>query len=254
MKLKDLLIQLEKYAPKELAQDWDNVGILIGEPERVVKKVLIALDAGAMGIDYAIEHGFDLILTHHPLIFQPLRNISNPNIIKMIEHKISLISMHTNFDAAIGGVNHALAHALDLEVIDLLGDSSKKELGLLCRASSPQSLSELAASVKDKLNVPRLRLWTAGQNDEARYHRIAICGGAGGSTLPLAEQKADIFISGDLSYHSFLDSSIPIIDAGHFYTEYPALEKLAELLIPTGLKSFILPQKMHEWHNYIRYY
>ncbi len=254
MKLKDILIQLERYAPKELAQDWDNVGLLIGEPDRVAKKVLIALDAGAMGIDYAIEHGYDLILTHHPLIFQPLRNISNPNIIKMIEHKIALISMHTNFDAAIGGVNHALANALDLEVIEPLGDSAKKELGLLCHADSPQSLNELSEKVKENLNVPRLRLWTAGRDDQARYLRIAICGGAGGASLALAEEKADIFISGDLSYHSFLDSSIPIIDAGHFYTEYPALEKLAELLIPTGLESFVLPQNLHEWHNFIRYY
>lgn len=253
MKIIDLLEVLERYAPPELAQSWDNVGLLIGEPQRKVSKVLISLDASANAVDYAIKEGYDLILSHHPLIFQPLKSITNPVILRMIESHIALISLHTNFDAAIGGVNHALADELGLEVQDGLGDAQAGDIGLICTYITPKTLQEIAHDVKTRLAASAVKLWTAGQKLNAEVTRIAICAGAGGSALPLAERSADLLITGDISYHSFLDSKIPILDAGHFYTEYPALGRLQENLELTGLSSTILPKELHEFSQYMHF-
>lgn len=253
MKIIDVLEHLERYAPPELAQPWDNIGLLIGEPQRVAKKVLISLDATANAVEYAIREGYDLILSHHPLIFHPLKSVTNPVILRMIESRIALISLHTNFDAAIGGVNYALADALGLEVQDNLGDIEAKDIGLICSYKAPKTLQEISDEVKSRLGAPCVKLWSAGRKLNSEALRIAICGGAGSSALPLAESYADILITGDISYHSFLDSKIPILDAGHFYTEYPALKSLQENLELTGLPSAILPKELHEFTQYMYY-
>jgi GTP cyclohydrolase I len=253
MTIASVLEHLERYAPASLAQSWDNVGLLIGEPGRPVDKVLITLDATPNALGYAIEHDFDLILSHHPLIFRPISRITNPVILNMIEARISLISMHTNFDAALGGVNHALADALELEVQESLGDPEAGDIGLICAYSSPRSLKETAEDVKARLKAPSLKLWTASLDDDTLISRIAICGGAGGSVLENASQKAELLITGDISYHSFLDSKIPIIDAGHFATEYPALAALQDSLSSIGIKSEILDRNIHEWTLNMRY-
>jgi len=253
MTIASVLEHLERYAPLSLAQSWDNVGLLIGDPGRPVNKVLITLDATANALGCAIEHDFDLILSHHPLIFRPISKITNPVILNMIEARISLISMHTNFDAALGGVNHALADALNLEVQESLGDPEKGDIGLICAYPSPQNLRETAEDVKTKLMAPALKLWTAGLDEDTMINRVAICGGAGGSVLDNATAKADLLITGDISYHSFLDSKIPIIDAGHFATEYPALTALQDSLSSIGVGSEILDPRIHEWTLNMRY-
>lgn len=252
MQIKDVLEHLENYAPKELAQSWDNVGLLIGDGARRVRKALICLDATPNALALAIEGGYDLIISHHPLIFKPLYNITNPVILQMIEAKVSLISLHTNFDAALGGVNHALAEELGLDILEDLGDVEKGELGLLCRYHSAISLAELAERVKTRLNTQQLRLWTAGKSKTQELSRIAICGGAGASALSLAERRAEVLITGDISYHVFLDSKIPILDAGHFATEYPALKVLERILLSVGLDCNIMDKALHEWSLYMK--
>lgn len=253
MTIANILEYLQSIAPLDLAQEWDNVGLLIGEPQRQVDGILISLDASANAVEYAIQHGYNLILSHHPLIFHPLKSITNPVILKMIEKRMALISMHTNFDAVLGGVNHALAEALDLEVVSRLGDGDAHDIGLVCECDTPQSLSRIALNVKARLEVPAVKLWTAGQSAQKSIKRIAICGGAGASVLQHAEVQAELLITGDISYHSFLDSTIPILDAGHFYTEYPALQNLQKILQNTGIKNEILPRDLHEWTEYMHF-
>ncbi|MDD2543077.1 MAG: Nif3-like dinuclear metal center hexameric protein [Candidatus Cloacimonetes bacterium] len=253
MTIASVLEHLERYAPLSLAQSWDNVGLLIGDLKRPVNKVLISLDVTPNALAYAIENDFDLILSHHPLIFRPLSSITNPVILNMIEARISLISMHTNFDAALGGVNHALADALELQVQDSLGDPEAGDIGLICSYSSPRSLDEIASFVKESLQAPAVKLWTAGLDRDVLIKRIAICGGAGGSVLANASKYTDLLITGDISYHSFLDSGIPIIDAGHFATEYPALSALQQSLSSIGVKSQILDSNLHEWKLWMQY-
>lgn len=254
MTIAEVYEQLERFAPSALAQDWDNVGHLVGDPKRQVRKILISLDATSNVLDYAIQGGYDLIVSHHPLIFRPLKTITNPLILKMIEARIGLISMHTNFDSAIGGVNHALADTLQMEILESLGPGESRDIGLICWFKGSQNLFEIAAHVKSCLNADCLKLWTAGAEESLAIRRIAICGGSGGSVVELAERKADLLITGDVSYHSFLDSRIPIIDAGHFATEYPALKILQDYLLPTGLSSTIYPEELHEWKQSMRYF
>jgi len=120
-------------------------------------------------------------------------------------------------------------------------------LGLVCKYPYDHSLAEIAEIVKTKLACPHIKLWLAGNKKDETIKRIAICGGSGGSVLSLAEAKAQLFISGDISYHSFLDSRIPLIDAGHFYTEYPVLDYLAEQLNLIDLSCRIMPKEQHEY-------
>lgn len=249
----NVLEHLERYAPLALAQAWDNSGLLIGDSKRQVGKVLITLDVTANALSYAIDHGFDLILSHHPLIFQPLSSITDPTILRLIEAKISLISMHTNFDAAVGGVNYALADTLALEVQGSLGDPEAGDIGLICSSASPKSLYELAKDIKARLQITEIKLWTAGLKLDTTVNRIAICGGAGSSALAKASLQADLLITGDVSYHSFLDSKIPIIDAGHFATEYPALKVLQQSLKSIGIESEILDRRLHEWTQNLKH-
>ncbi|GAB1468237.1 Nif3-like dinuclear metal center hexameric protein [Candidatus Cloacimonadota bacterium] len=120
-------------------------------------------------------------------------------------------------------------------------------LGLVCKYPQSRSLAEIAKVVNQQLACPQLKLWLAGKQAEDKIERIAVCGGSGASLLSAAEAKAQLFISGDISYHSFLDSRIPIIDAGHFYTEYPVLDFLTEQLNKIALPNQIMPMQDHEY-------
>ncbi len=120
-------------------------------------------------------------------------------------------------------------------------------LGLVGKLSSNLSLTEIAKLVSERLRCPHPWLWTAGLDPGTRIERIAVCGGAGASLLPSAESYADLFISGDLSYHTLLESRVPVIDAGHFYTEYPVLETLERWLKGWNLDCAILPREEHEY-------
>ena len=122
-------------------------------------------------------------------------------------------------------------------------------LGLICTMEQKLKLRELAEYVRDRLGAPQLRLWLGGHSETAIPERIAICGGSGGSLIPLAQNKADVFISGDFSYHSLLDSSLPLIDAGHFHTERPVLDYLQKVLKSFGVESAILPDTEHEYNQ-----
>lgn len=120
-------------------------------------------------------------------------------------------------------------------------------LGLICAYDTDHSLSEVAEMVKTRLNCKQLKLWTAGKKQDTLIKRIAICGGSGVSVLAAAEAKAELFISGDISYHSFLESRIPIIDAGHFYSEYPVLNFLEAKMQELELDSETMPMAEHEY-------
>jgi dinuclear metal center YbgI/SA1388 family protein len=357
MLISELLALLDGYAPLSLAMDWDNVGLMAGDASREVKKVLVSLDVTPNAVQKAIETGADLILSHHPFIFRPINRIIDPLTLKILEHRIAVISLHTNLDVAEGGVNHALAAALGLKVVEhltneqggkwhhlsvtaplgyadriseavyaagggrvgnyascssrhtisgtfrplegarphhnapdgsgkttaseeeleyMVSESSLKGvvaaikashpyemplmywfpveepnpiygLGLVGRFEAAVSLTEALELTSEKLRCPSPKLWTAGKDTSAKVERIAVCGGAGGSILKSAECRADLVITGDIGYHALLDARIPVIDAGHFYTEYPVLEVLAQKLFAWGLPCEVLPREEHEF-------
>ena len=233
----DVLKFIESIAPPYMAESWDNVGLLCGRREKAVKKILVALDPFATVIDQAIGIGADLIVTPHPLIFQALKSVtdetaSGRSIQLLCRKNISAINAHTNLDCAPGGVNDRLAAALGLtaiEVIDPMGvDADGKEWGLLRKGTvEEQSLSTFLPTVKTALGCEGLRYVSGGKD----VHKVCVGGGACGSELMDAYRAGcDTFVTADVKYNQFWDAKdlgMTIIDAGHYYTENPVVQVLA---------------------------
>ena len=212
------------WAPRELAMDWDNVGHLIGDPEREVTRVLAALDITERVVQEAIDLGAQLIVSHHPVMnvrwhereMQTLRPDTRLGglLTMLVKNDISAICMHTNLDAADGGVNDCLAAALGLNDAFPLNDEKIGRIGTL---SCEKGLEEFLRDVIELLGCGGLRYRSGG----GRVYRVAVGGGACGEYIPQAiAQGCDTFVTSDLRYNDFLDThGINLIDAGHFPTE-----------------------------------
>lgn len=227
---------LFRLAPKEGAMSWDNVGQLLGDPERQVSRVLVALDITEDVADEAVAAGCQLIVSHHPVMnckWLPVQTVRSDTpqghlLLKLLRNGVSAICMHTNLDVAEGGVNDCLAEALELVDPGPLGDPEG-----LCRMGtlkSPMPLQEFARFVCDALHCNGLRFADAGKP----VCRVAVGGGACGEYEQAAmDAGCDTFVTSDLSYHAFLDAEgkgINLIDAGHFPTEDPVCGKLVSYL------------------------
>jgi len=241
------------WAPRELAEDWDNVGLLCGRAEREVTRILVALDPFEDACREAHERGAELIVTHHPLIFAPLRAVTDRDgvgrtILFLARHDIAAINLHTNLDRAVGGVNDVLAETLGLREVSVLAPKVAGEgMGGLLRVGTVKetTLTEFAAQVKERLQCPGLRLSDAGRS----VHRVAIGGGACGSELWDAHDAGcDTFVTADVKYNQFWDArelGINLIDAGHFETENPVCEALAAYLRAQFPAVTVLLSKRH---------
>ncbi|MBR0378743.1 MAG: Nif3-like dinuclear metal center hexameric protein [Lachnospiraceae bacterium] len=238
MKLKDIMKVIEKDFPKCLVMDWDNVGLLVGDEEAEIHKVLISLDVTDDAVDQAIRCGADLILTHHPLLFRPLGTVTEQNFIarrvrKLIRHDINYYAMHTNFDIAgmadLNAQDLALHDPEVLEVIGAYDDGTEYGLGRIGTLGSEITLAELAERVKDVMKLDAVRVY----GDTERYvSRVGVSSGAGKSAVSDALRKnADVLITGDLDYHTAIDAEsrgLCMIDAGHYGTEFTYIRFMAD--------------------------
>ena len=234
----DVLTFLETLAPRSMKMDWDNVGLLCGSRKTEVSKILVALDPFEGVCEEAAAWGADLIVTHHPLIFQALKSITDDTSIGrsiqlLCRKNISAINAHTNLDCAPGGVNDRLAAALGLsevEVIDPMGvDANGAQWGLLRKGTvAEQPLPEFLSTVKSALGCEGLRYVDGGKP----VNKVAVGGGACASGLMDAYYAGcDTFVTSDVKYNQFWDAKdlgMNLIDAGHFYTENPVTGCLAE--------------------------
>lgn len=225
----DISSYLEAEAPLEMSEDFDNAGLLVGLTDRNVTRVLVALDITDEVIEEACEKGVQMIVSHHPLFFscENIRDtdIIGRKIIRLIENGISALCMHTNLDAAGWGVNTVLAQRLGLSGIELLEEAGTDEEGMaygipkLGTLSSPMDFLEFMEKVKASLETLGLRYHNAGK----MVHRVAVCGGSGGSFLEKAVLKScDTLVTADIKYDVFLrakEMGINIIDGDHFCTE-----------------------------------
>lgn len=235
MKLQAILDYLQTIAPAEMKYDWDNVGLLCGDREQEVHKVLVALDPFMDVCREAKAVGADLILTHHPLIFQPARSITEDDpvgrcILFLIRNGIAAVNAHTNLDCAPGGVNDVLAQTLGLQDISVI-DEQGRPCGLLRKGNVEQmSLEAFLNIVKEKLGTPVLRYVDGGKP----VCKVAVGGGSCGDELELAlSAGCDTFVTADVKYNQFRDAydlGLNLIDAGHFYTENPVMPVLAAKL------------------------
>lgn len=210
------------WAPHDMAESWDNVGLLVGSGEREVKKILVALDITETVVQEAIDVGADLIVAHHPVMnctWHKVQNVLDDNVqgrilTKLLKNDVAAICMHTNLDAAEGGVNDCLAQKLGISDTIPLNDEKIGRVGIL---SCEKGLEEFLTLVVKSLGCRGLRYRDGGK----RVYRVAVGGGACGDFIPQAiALGCDTFVTGDLSYHEFLDTQgLNLIDAGHFPTE-----------------------------------
>jgi len=226
IELESLSAALEKTIPSQLAEKWDNVGLQIDCNLKSVKKILLCLDVLLPVVNEAIEKKADLIISHHPLIFSPIKKIdSGPEgiiIRELIRANISLFVMHTNLDKAVGGVTDILAGMLGLEEIALFEYCPEEgsDIGRMAIYRPHKTLKEVADLIKHALSIPNVRV--VGPLNK-KIKRVAICAGAGASLIDLAsENKAELLITADIKYHQAqkaLAKDLFLIDAGHFNSE-----------------------------------
>jgi len=229
MTIKEITNILEKYFPLSNGEPWDNVGLLVGNYNAEVDKVQISLDITENAIDYAIENGIKLIISHHPMIFSPIKQINNRNllgrkILKLIENKIAVYAMHTNLDSSPKGLNEYILELLSVEEFKILDENPNDNevgIGRYYTLKKQVSLKEYADILKSKLSLENIRIITNSLDN--KIGRIAIVNGSGMEYWKKALQLGiDLFITGDVKYHDGLDAlerRLNIIDIGHYNSE-----------------------------------
>jgi dinuclear metal center YbgI/SA1388 family protein len=240
----DIISVMEEISPTYLAEDWDNVGLQIGSTAWPVNKIWIALDPLPMIIQKACKESVDLLITHHPLFFKPIRTLDlgtvRGNIIKTcIRNKLSVYSAHTNFDSVSGGLNDIFADRIGLhnrrvfkrpETLEMKPDSCHG-IGRVGDLSPPLRLEQLAHSLKQRLHLSFLRM--VGDPD-LLVKKVAICTGSGSGLLnEFISSETQVYISGDLRYHDAifaLEVKKGLIDVGHFPSEQIMIDVMAKRL------------------------
>lgn len=221
-KVKDFYGYLNSIAPFETQEDWDNSGMLVGDMDAEVKKAAVVLDITHEEIKKAKAIGADLIISHHPVIFNPIKSVTRGSVpYELVASSINALCCHTPLDIADGGTNDSLAKLLGIEV------TRTEDPILRLGTVEPTSAENLAGKIAKTLNT-KVRYADAGRKIE----KIAICTGAGCSLIEAAGE-IDAFITGDASHHNFLDciqAGITLIAAGHYETEIVVVPVLVKKL------------------------
>jgi dinuclear metal center YbgI/SA1388 family protein len=243
MTVKDLLKVLDKIAGFGLAEQWDNVGLMLGDLNQHLKGILVALDPTEEVLAEALEIGADCIITHHPLIFHPLKVIYTDQpmgkfLRRALENETAVIGFHTNLDQAVGGVNDVLASSLGMLDSRPLAPAANDPdagaatgFGRVGRLADPLSPEAFIGYLCDFFKLPVLRV--AGQLPE-QISTVAVCGGSGSDLAAAAYASgAQVYITGEVKHSTARwaeAAGFCIIDAGHFATENPVVESLVEIL------------------------
>ena len=234
-KVKDVMAVIEEFAPLALQEKWDNSGLCIGSPEDKVSSVLLGLDCTPELVDEAIACGADMIVTHHPLIFSGLKKISAEDlvgeaVVKAIRAGISVYAAHTSADKVIAGVSGAMAARLGLKDVRILDeDGEGTGLGVVGNLPEPMTAQDALELVKERF---ALKVVKSSKPVGCKIERVAMCGGSGGSLIDAARAAgAQLYISGDISYHNFFTpEGFMIMDIGHYESEIEIVDILFSLI------------------------
>lgn len=239
MKHRDIFTYLDTIAPLATQEAWDRSGLMLGSLDDETTGILVTLDLTKETLIAAVDAGANLIVTHHPVIFEPLASIDRETakgdlIARALIEGITVLSWHTNYDKAEGGVNDVLVERLGLTDARELGEDAIGRVGTV-----PETTAEaFADTVRRALALPHVTLYG---DSEMPVRRVALVGGSGMDYVASArESGADLFVTGDIRYHNAqdaLDKGLVLIDATHDGTENPAMEALAERL----RKAFAVP-------------
>jgi len=252
LKLGLLLQKIETIIPLSWAEEWDNAGLLAGDPESDVIRVSVALDATVQAVIRAAEEGSNLLVTHHPAFITPLKRVTKDTIegavlSEAISRGVALYAIHTNWDVSPVGVNRVLAEKAGLENTAplLIGKNGSWGIGAFGELSTPFALSELAALLRKAWNLSWIRVY----GDPSRpIRRLGLCGGAGGDFVEAAARNgAEAFATADLRYHESLagrSAGLSLLVCDHGEMESASLDKLTDLIISaTGLSTVRLPNE-----------
>ena len=244
MKIRDLLGVIDSFAPFDLAEDWDNPGLMVGSFDCEVTGVAVCLDAVHEAVIKASDQGCNVLLCHHPLIFRGIKHIDlvseqGRTIQAAIKHDVNILAAHTNWDRADEGVNFQLAKLLGLRDCESLGS-----FGIVGTLDSAISAGDFTERVKVSWGLTRLDYY-AGR--EGMISRAALCGGSGSEFWRAAKSSgADVYITADMKYHDLIDATregMNILLADHGEMERASLPALAQKVRDSGIKVLLLDTK-----------
>lgn len=251
IKVKDIYNCINNIAPFENAEDWDNVGLLIGNMEYNVNKVLVALDFNRAVLEQAVNEGANLIICHHPIIFKPLAKIKLGGILStLIAHSISVICVHTNLDVAKCGVNFCLGKALDLKNAKGLQNKFGLFHGLIGVLDEELEQYEFLEKISRSLGADAIRYYFPTNK---KIKTVACSSGSGAFMLQDAvEAKADVLVTGDVKHSAWYEAEanmIGLVDAGHFNTENVVVPELV-MQIQSKFKEVSCKEATHNIELY----
>ncbi len=246
MKIREITDAIERFAPLALQESYDNSGLVVGNPETEVHRALLAVDVTEEVLSEAEREGCDLIVTHHPLIFHPLKRFNDADyvqrcVVRAVRSGIALYACHTNLDSAPGGMSWRLAADLGIGSLKVLEPSADKGegVGFGVVGELPKAVPTLEFL---RETGRRLRIGAVRHSDVVceRIRRVAVCTGAGGSLLGEAQRAgAELYLTADLKYNDFMAPSgrLTVADIGHFESEYCAIDILFEIF-SKNLRTF----------------
>lgn len=239
MKVKELTNWLDSVYPSDMAEHWDNVGLLVGDDDAEVTHVFLALDLTETTLEEAVRAGADMIITHHPMIFEGQKKINNHSftgcrILKLIRNGIQYYAMHTNYDVlGMAELSADYLKLTDREVLSVTEETKDgcEGFGRVGMLPEQMTLRECGDFVKKALALHDLRVYG---NPDCLVQKAAVCTGSGKSMIPDALAKgAQVYVTGDIDHHTGIDAvaaGLPIIDAGHYGTEYIFMETMKKKL------------------------
>lgn len=239
MQCKEIMQVIEAAYPRSAALDFDNVGLLAGRAGKEVNRVYLALDATDAVIDRAIEAGADMLITHHPLIFSPMKRVTDEDfigrrVVKLIQSDIAYYAMHTNYDVlGMATLSEKILGIKNSQVLDvtMCEDGNEEGIGRVGNLEKPMTLEECCVYVKHKLKLGSLKVFG---DMNGTVSRLAVSPGSGKSAVtPAIAKGADVLVTGDIGHHDGLDAveqGLAVIDAGHYGTEYIFIDDMKHFL------------------------
>lgn len=244
MKCSEIIAILEELAPRRLACDWDNPGLLAGRMDKEVKKILLTVDVDDDAVEMAIRENVDMIVSHHPLIFKAVKHVTDEDfigrrLVKLIQADISYFAMHTNFDSAPGGMADVVADRLGIvfgSPLEEMGEDNGVIYGIgkIGVLKAPMNGRAFAKMVKEEFGLPFVTVYGSELWETEPVKVAATCPGSGGSTIREALSKgAQVLVTGDIGHHEGIDAKaqgLMIIDAGHYGLEHVFIEYMESYL------------------------